>query len=1563
MAFSYTDIKKALDLASSKTAGKFQAFDVAFYQANYTEVRDAGGVVVDDSLKNYSGDPLQHYVEIGAAKGYAPNPRFDAAFYKSQYADLVPYSGADLLAHYALFGAYEGRAPTAILKDFNGPRYLSDYPDVAAYVTANLADFLGSVTNGAIAHYVLFGAAEQRQGFTTVGLNVENQAPTVPTPQNIAVDATIPYVFKLADFPFADADGDQLEKIELVSLPQTGGLKLGSTTLATGATVTRAQLEAGQLSYVAEAGSNGQQSFDFRVCDQYNASDAARLKLDVLSNHAPTTQDTLLTLNKNVAGLTLKASDFPFADVDGGDSLKAVVISVTPDSGVLKLNGALVLSGSNTQVSLQQLNEGKLVFSPPPFGWEGLATFEFKVLDQADASATGKLKVAVGNVAPTTQAAQVSVEKNLAYTFKTDDFPFADANGDLLGGVLVKTLPGLGSLKLNGTSVTAGQTVAAADLAGGKLVYTPDVEYNGQQSFSFQVRDAVLASSASMMTLVVGNRPPATAAASVSLDEDTSYTFKSADFPFNDADGNALAKLELVSLPVDGQLRLNGVAQMAGAQISATDLAAGKLVYVPTANANGTRSFDFKVWDQQAASSAATLSLTITPLNDAPATVAAKVVTAADTAYVFKQADFIFTDVDTSDTLQAVVVASLPESGVLKLDGAVLQAGSVVTSASLTAGKLTYVPATGFNGKASFEFKVKDAALESGSALMSLAVGNQAPATQNAQLAVPDVSYVFKSADFPFQDDNPGDTLQALAIISLPGSGALKLDGVAVKAGDTVMAAQLAAGKLSYTAATGFSGQTSFGFQVQDAALSSNAATLTLNVGNHAPTTQAASVSALENTHYTFKLADFPFADVDAGDRLEKLELLSLPATGQIKLSGAALTAGASVTRADLEAGKLVFAPAADANGAVSFDFRVSDALSSSSAAKMTVNVSAVNEAPNTSNKQLAATEDTAYVFGKADFPFTDADGDTLQALVVDSLPASGSLKLNGQSVSAGQTISLANLEAGKFSFVPAANVNGNVSFGFKVRDAELASSAATMTLAVAAVQDAPVAKASSVTVDMGKTFKFGITSFGFEDADTGDSLQSVKIVSLPAKGLMLLNGSAVTAGTVVSKADLSAGKLSYTQDWPEKVSFSFSVNDGKADSSNATMSVDVESALALVSKTTSGGFGVLKSEDPDLSFDGRYVVFTSSSANFVSGDGNVSPDVYLRDMQTGTMSLVSVGPQNALANDASGKPSISADGKTVVFSSMASNLVTGDTNTMRDIFAYSTASKTVVLVSKSQSGSMANGSSDSPVVSSDGKYVAFVSVASNLTAGSVNSNGEVFVKNLTSGAVERVSAPTGAGAANGACNSPAISADGLTVAFDSVATNLASGDSNGYRDIFVRKAGVTMLVSASKNGALGNGSSSVPLLTAAGDKVAFSSNASNLVSSDTNGVGDVFLKTLSGGDVVRVSESSSGQQANAASTLLSISADGRYVAFSSAATNLVSGDTNGKTDVFVKDTSSGALLRISVSDSGVQGNGDTLFADLSGDGAFVAFSSTATNLVTGDANGVSDVFWGAWGS
>src|SRR5947207_7980736 len=229
----------------------------------------------------------------------------------------------------------------------------------------------------------------------------------------------------------------------------------------------------------------------------------------------------------------------------------------------------------------------------------------------------------------------------------------------------------------------------------------------------------------------------------------------------------------------------------------------------------------------------------------------------------------------------------------------------------------------------------------------------------------------------------------------------------------------------------------------------------------------------------------------------------------------------------------------------------------------------------------------------------------------------------------------------------------------------------------------------------------------------------------------------------------------------------------------------------------------------------------------------------------------------------------------------------------------------------------------------------------------------------------ERVSVVSGGTEGNNASLGSALSADGRFVAFDSSATDLVAADTNGVSDVFVhdRQTGTTERVSVASDGAQGNGSSGLvtfafpPALSADGRFVAFVSFATNLVASDTNGATDVFVHDRQTGTTERVSVASDGTEGNAASAGATLSADGRFVAFHSAATDLVAGDTNGTTDVFVHDRQTGITERVSVASDGTEGNKASSYPALSADGRFVAFDSDATNLVAGDTNGTTDVF------
>jgi len=399
---------------------------------------------------------------------------------------------------------------------------------------------------------------------------------------------------------------------------------------------------------------------------------------------------------------------------------------------------------------------------------------------------------------------------------------------------------------------------------------------------------------------------------------------------------------------------------------------------------------------------------------------------------------------------------------------------------------------------------------------------------------------------------------------------------------------------------------------------------------------------------------------------------------------------------------------------------------------------------------------------------------------------------------------------------------------------------------------------------------------------------------------------------------------------------------------------------IERVSVATGGTQGNDWTSYCSISDDGRYVAFGSYSTNLAPGDTNGTSDVFVRDRQAGTTERVSVANDGTEGNDRSAYPSISADGRYVLFMSSATNLVPGDTNETFDIFVHDRETGTTERVNVAAGGAQANGGGYPCALSADGRYVAFSSWASNLVPGDTNGVEDIFVHDRQSATTERVSLATGGTQGNLDSSSGSLSPDGRYVAFSSSATNLVPGDANLRSDIFVRdrQTGTTDRVSVATGGTQANESSYGPSISADGRYVAFPSDASNLVPGDTNDRRDAFVRDRQAGTTALVSVSSTGTKGNLSSGTRSISADGRYVAFISYATNLVGGDTNWVDDAFVRDLQSGTTQRVSVSAGGTQANaGSLLSVAISADGRYVAFESEASNLVPGDTNGVYDVF------
>ena len=1015
----------------------------------------------------------------------------------------------------------------------------------------------------------------------TVSVSAVNDAPAAGALSvSTAEDTALSFTAAQFDVVFSDADaGDSLQAVRVVSLPAGahGELELNGSAVTANQVIARADL--GTLTFTPARNFAGNATFGFQVSDASDLlSGTATATVTVTAvNDAPAAGALNVTTAEDTA-LTFTAAQFDvvFSDVDTGDSLTAVRVVTLPPAaaGVLKLDGSAVTV--NRLIARADL--AKLSFTPVT-NWNGRETFTFTVADQSAAeSEAGKATVTVtaANDAPAAGALSVTTAEDTALSFAAAQFDvvFGDVDaGDSLQAVRVVSLPAVahGKLALNGNAVTANQLIARADLA--KLSFTPVEDWNGTTTFTFKVTDQSGAESGeatATLTVSAVADAPAAGPLSVGTAEDTALSFTAAQFDvvFSDADtGDSLKAVKVVSLPSaeHGKLALNGNAVTANDLIARGSL--GTLSFTPLEDWIGTATFTFKVTDQSGAESGeATATVTVTAVNDAPTAGALSVSTAEDTALSFTAArfDVVFSDVDAGDSLQAVRVVSLPsaEHGKLELGGTAVTANDLVARGSL--GTLSFTPEGDWNGQASFTFKVTDqSGAESGEATATVTVSavNDAPAAGALNVSTAeDTALSFTAAQFDvvFSDVDAGDSLQAVRVVSLPSAehGKLELGGTAVTANDLIARGSL--GTLSFTPVGDWNGQASFTFKVTDqsgAESGEATATVTVTAVNDAPTAGALSVSMAEDAALSFTAAQFDgvFGDVDEGDSLKAVRVVSLPSAehGKLELGGTAVTANDLVARGSL--GTLSFTPEGDWNGQASFTFKVTDQSGAESGeATATVTVSAVNDAPAAGALNVSTAEDTALSFTAAQFDgvFGDGDaGDSLQAVRVVSLPSAehGKLELGGTAVTANDLIARGSL--GTLSFTPLEDWNGTTTFTFKVTDQSGAESGeATATVTVSAVNDAPTAGALNVSTAEDTALSFTAAQFDvvFGDADAGDSLKAVRVVSLPGAehGKLELGGTAVTANQVIARGSL--GTLSFTPvgDWNGTATFTFKVTD-----------------------------------------------------------------------------------------------------------------------------------------------------------------------------------------------------------------------------------------------------------------------------------------------------------------------------------------------------------------------------------------------------------------------------------
>ncbi|HSW57756.1 MAG TPA: Ig-like domain-containing protein [Dehalococcoidales bacterium] len=569
----------------------------------------------------------------------------------------------------------------------------------------------------------------------------------------------------------------------------------------------------------------------------------------------------------------------------------------------------------------------------------------------------------------------------------------------------------------------------------------------------------------------------------------------------------------------------------------------------------------------------------------------------------------------------------------------------------------------------------------------------------------------------------------------------------------------------------------------------------------------------------------------------------------------------------------------------------------------------------------------------------TDDEGDTLTAVLVTS-PEHGAL----ESFNAN----------GSFIYTPKTGFSGTDAFTYKADDGNSVSNTIAVIITVTPMNRAPLAFSDAYSIQSGNTLTVPAPGILANDSDYEGELLTAVIVTGVDNGSLTLN---------------SDGSFSYTPNpgFKGADSFSYKASDGEKESKIAVVNIGVfeptsqgSGVTTRVSVSSTGEQGNYASSGPSISADGRYLAFSSEAANLVTGDSNGVRDIFVHDRLTGETTLVSVDSNGLQTNSWSTLGVISGDGRYVALFSNATNLVSGETNGYYQIFVHDRQTGETGLVSVNSSGEQGNSASSIPGISYDGRYVSFRSEATNLVAGDTNDRYDIFVHDRQTGLTTRVSVDSNGNQANRDSSQPAISADGRYVTFMSSATNLVAGDTNGRDDIFVhdRQTGQTTRVSIGTGGIQSNNGAAWPAISGDGRYVTFESNASNLVTEDTNGYRDIFVHDRQTEETRLVSIDSDGSQANDASMTPALNSDGRYIIFNSSASNLVADDTNGYQDIFLYDQQTGNTARVSISSAAQQGNS---FANprpvISSDGRYIGFGSNASNMVSGDSNGETDVF------
>ena len=1021
---------------------------------------------------------------------------------------------------------------------YNGSNVaVGDLIDVSTLTNLIFTPTTNDVNDGLFSFKVVDSANDESLAqLITFDIAPEDDMPT-SADKLLTLNEDVSHTFALGDFAFDDVDGDAFKEVQIVTLPARGTLTVNASSVGTNQLIAVADIPS--MMYQPELHEELGSAFTFKVIDSADnvSKDTYDFTFQITPQvDEPTAADNTLTLLED-GQRSFTAADFNFADVDTGDTLKSVQIITDVSVGELELNGQAVNVGDS--IAFADLADLTYVAQDDDMGG---SSFTFRVTDSADLSSladyTMTLAITPQSDPPTASGTQISVTEDVVHQFSTSEFGFDDVDNDTFAKLLIVSVSGQGSYEFNGAPITIGaqgQEIPASDMAN--LRYLPALHDVSGGSFEYKVVDSTNEESQQYtMTMQIDAEPdkPTTSNTTVNVTEDILHQFAQGDFAFDDVDGDAFAAIIFKGFTGQGDLLLNANPLNMDDEITVAQLV--NLTYQTALNDHTNSSFEYLVKDTSGDISVApaTLTLDIAADPDDPTASDKTVTVTEDIARTFTAADFSFVDVD-GESFDKVRIGTFSGQGDLLLNGQTVGNGTEIDVNDF--GQFIYQPQTHDESGANFTFTVIDSSGAESQALNTLTLAisvteDQPTSADTAQTTLEDTNHAFAENQFTFADVDSGDFFNNLLIVNTVINGRLVLNNVEVGDNQTIAVTDLA--NLIYEPVAHDVAGSSFTFRVEDnkGTLSAATYTFTLNITPESDTPTAAdnTLTLLEDDQHGFDVSEFGFADVDIGNTLAFVELISTVTTGSLELNGQVLNGGERIPASDIA--NLVYVAEDDDFNGSQFTFAVEDNTGEKSLINytMTLAITATSDDPTLSITNVEVTEDVPHQFSVTEFGFNDVDTDTFKSLRFVTNTGQGSFVLRNAATStdtavqANQLITVA--EIGNLIYSPALHdtTGGNFTV-IAIDSTDTESDPVTITLSILAEPDAPTAQ--DLTVDLVEDTPLDIEAadFGFVDVD-GDAFQSLDVIETFAMGELVLDEVAVLTGQSLAFGDL--GRLKY---------------------------------------------------------------------------------------------------------------------------------------------------------------------------------------------------------------------------------------------------------------------------------------------------------------------------------------------------------------------------------------------------------------------------------------------------